>query len=153
MKDHVDHIMSVMEAAFDPAYGEAWNRRQVSDSLAMPNTHYLLITPNGTEAEEGDTVAGFAMSRNAVDEEELLLFAVHPDYRRLGIGRNLLSKFIEDCRERGVVQLFLEMRDNNTAEKLYRMQGFSQIGRRKNYYRNTSANPIDAITFSLKIAI
>ncbi|MEO0057507.1 MAG: hypothetical protein RIT17_960, partial [Pseudomonadota bacterium] len=32
----IDRIMAVMEAAFDPAYGEAWNRRQVADALSMP---------------------------------------------------------------------------------------------------------------------
>ena len=43
----IDRIMAVMEAAFDPAYGEAWNRRQVTDALAMPNTHALAVDADG----------------------------------------------------------------------------------------------------------
>ena len=42
MTDDLDRIMAVMEAAFDPAFGEAWTRRQVGDARVLPNTHYLL---------------------------------------------------------------------------------------------------------------
>ena len=43
-----------MEAAFDPAYGEAWTRRQVGDALVLPNTHYLLCGPDGAEPGDGE---------------------------------------------------------------------------------------------------
>jgi len=62
--DDIDRIMAVMEAAFDPAYGEAWNRRQVSDALLLPNTHYLLAAADGGEPREGEAAAGFV--RDAV---------------------------------------------------------------------------------------
>ena len=39
MNDDLDRIMAVMDAAFDPAWAEAWTRRQVGDSLALPSTH------------------------------------------------------------------------------------------------------------------
>ena len=45
--DPVDAIVAVMEQGFDPAFGEAWNRRQVSDALIMSNTHYLLADETG----------------------------------------------------------------------------------------------------------
>ena len=48
MGDDLDRIMAVMEAAFDPRWGEAWNRKQVSDSLAMPTTFYRLLTKHGS---------------------------------------------------------------------------------------------------------
>ena len=47
MSDDLDRIMAVMDAAFDPAWGEAWNRRQVSDSLAFPHTHFRLLGADG----------------------------------------------------------------------------------------------------------
>ena len=76
MIDELDRIMAVMEAAFDPAFGEAWTRRQVSDSLLMPNTHYLLAGADGHAPCEDAPAAGFTLSRGAFDEEELLLIAV-----------------------------------------------------------------------------
>lgn len=33
--DDIDRIMSVMDAAFPAEFGEAWNRRQVTDALVV----------------------------------------------------------------------------------------------------------------------
>ena len=148
MTDDIDRIMAVMEAAFDPAFGEAWTRRQVSDALVMPNTHYLLAAPDGRAPHEGDPTVGFALSRGAADEEELLLIAVHPDWRGRGIGGTLLERLVADARARGVTRLFLEMREGNTAKALYQRHGFASVGRRRHYYRRGSGSPIDAITFA-----
>ena len=149
MIDDLDRIMAVMEAAFDPAFGEAWTRRQVGDSLTLPNTHYLLAGPDGGPPAEGEPAVGFALSRGAMDEEELLLIAVAPAYRGRGIGEGLLVRFIAEARARGAERLFLEMREGNPAESLYRRHGFTNIGRRRHYYRRGSAAPLDAITFAL----
>lgn len=149
MKDDLDRIMEVMEAAFDPAWAEAWNRRQVSDSLALPHTHYLLADDRGAPlAAGGDEAAGFALTRFAPDEEELLLIGVRPRLRGQGIGRALLTRAFADARERGAERMFLEMRDNNPAASLYRRMGFEPIGRRKAYYRLPSGQFLDAITFA-----
>lgn len=147
--DDLDRIMGVMKAAFDPAYGEAWSRGQVSDALVMPNTHYLLAGADGGPLREGGEAAGFTLSRGAADEEELLLIAVRPDRRERGIGTVLLRRFIEQARARGAARLFLEMREGNPAEWLYRRQGFVTVGRRRHYYRRGSGTPVDAITFAL----
>jgi ribosomal-protein-alanine N-acetyltransferase len=146
--DDLDRIMAVMSAAFDPAYGEAWNRRQVGDALLLPNTHYLLVGPDGGEPDFGGEAVGFTLSRGVLDEEELLLIAVHPDHRGTGIGRVLLQRFIDAAEARGMTKLFLEMREGNPAESLYRRAGFEPIGRRRNYYRSASTGPIDAITYA-----
>ena len=148
MIDDLDRIMEVMEAAFDPAFGEAWTRRQVSDSLAMPNTHYLLVAADGDPPREGERAAGFTLSRAVADEEELLLVAVHPDHRGRGIGAALLERFVAEAGAHGATRLFLEMREGNKAESLYRRHGFEPVGRRRHYYRRGSGGPLDAITFA-----
>jgi ribosomal-protein-alanine N-acetyltransferase len=148
MIDDLDRIMAVMEAAFDPAFGEAWTRRQVGDALVLRNTHYLLAGPAGQAPGEGDETAGFVLSRGAFDEEELLLIAVHPRFRGRGVGAALMERFIAAARARGAVRQFLEMRDGNPAESLYRRHGFVTIGRRKAYYRRGTAAALDAITFA-----
>lgn len=148
MIDDVDRIMAVMTAAFDPAYGEAWNRRQVEDALVVGNCHYLLAWPGGFSSDDDAAPAGFCLSRTGFEEEELLLFAVAPEARGQGIGWAMLERFAQEARSRGAHRLLLEMRDGNPAERLYLRFGFVPLGRRPNYYRAADGNRIDAITFA-----
>ena len=143
--DDIDRIMAVMQAAFDPLFGEAWTRRQVEDALLVGNCHYGLAMAEGT-------CAGFYMSRIGVDEEELLLIAVDPRFRRRGIAARLLVDLAGAARERGAQRLLLEMRRDNPAAELYRQFGFVPIGERKNYYRRADGTRADAITFACELA-
>jgi len=146
--DDIDRIMAVMSAAFPPEFREAWTRRQVEDAMLLGNCHYLLAGADGEEPPEGAEVAGFALSRSMFGEEELLLFAVSPDFRRRGVGDRLLSRFTCAACERGNRRLLLEMRRGNSAEGLYRRHGFEPVGVRSNYYRTSYGDMIDAITFA-----
>ena len=106
--------------------------------------------PAAARRADGEPAVGFALSRGAMDEEELLLIAVAPAYRGRGIGERLLARFMAEARARGAERLFLEMREGNPAETLYRRHGFTNVGRRRHYYRRGSAAPLDAITFALQ---
>jgi ribosomal-protein-alanine N-acetyltransferase len=151
----IDRIMGVMEAAFDPAYGEAWNRRQVSDALTLASTHALVIDAAGALIPDGPqqvAAAGFVLTRHVLDEEELLLIAVAPQFRRQGLGEALIGHMRAAARARGVTRIFLEMRRGNPAMALYHKVGFAPIGERRDYYRTPSGERIDAITFGLTIS-
>lgn len=150
MSDPVDAIMAVMERAFDPAWGEAWNRRQVSDALVLPSCGFAVIDDAGIIGGSG-TPAGFYLTRTAYDEEELLLIAVIPDQRGRQLGGSLLDHCIAAAKARGAARLFLEMRSGNAAERLYSARGFTPIGRRRDYYRSAGGTRIDAVTFALDI--
>ena len=147
MTEPVDHLMAIMEASFEPRFREAWTRRQVTDSLAMPSTFMMLTNETGAPAREGDTAAGFVLARQAADEVELLLIAVRPEYRRTGLATCMLDAFFEKSRELGAARVFLEVRADNAARALYRRAGFEQIGQRPRYYRTTDGEHIDAITY------
>jgi ribosomal-protein-alanine N-acetyltransferase len=147
MMDALDAIMEVMESAFDPAFGEAWNRKQVSDSLIMPNTHFMLVDIHGEEPGSPEDAVGFALSRMAADEEELLLIAVKPDARRRGVGSALINSYLKKAKQRGATRIFLEMREGNPAEHLYHAFGLLPVGRRPDYYRSGISGPFDAITY------
>jgi ribosomal-protein-alanine N-acetyltransferase len=146
--DDLDRIMAIMASAFDPDFGEAWTRGQVEGALSMGNCDYLLVAADGASPGEEETAAGFALLRTALDESELLLFAVLPEYRRRGLGTRLLETIFRFLQTKHVQRITLEMRDGNPAEQLYRNHGFQQIGRRPKYYLTQSGNRIDALTFA-----
>ncbi|MGQ3177723.1 MAG: GNAT family N-acetyltransferase [Blastomonas fulva] len=148
----VGPIMQVMQAAFDPVYGEAWNHSQTRSMLAMPLTHTIVaeILPRPPEAQPGEPI-GFSMSRRIGDEEELLLIAVIPEWRQFGAGSSLLTQVIENAKDAGVGRIFLEMRSNNPASHLYHKFGFTQVGLRKNYYKGADSKFYDALTLALTL--
>jgi ribosomal-protein-alanine N-acetyltransferase len=143
--------MSVMSVAFDPAFGEAWNRRQVEDALLIGNCHYFLASEYCSSVEYGKEAVGFSLSRTGHGKEELLLLGVNPEYRGRGIGQFIISNLLKAAGSRGANRLVLEMRRNNPAESLYRRNGFSPIGTRPDYYRRTDGQCIDAITYECQI--
>lgn len=143
----LDAVMAVMHAGFDPHWREAWTREQVRDSLHMPSTFLLLADRTARPIRSG-IAAGFVLSRQALDEEELLLIAVTPEERGHGLGGQILGDYLAGARARGVRRVFLEMRANNPARSLYKKYGFVPIGSRPRYYRNADGNTLDAITFS-----
>jgi len=146
--DDLDRLMVVMHAAFDPALGEVWSRRQVEDALILGNSHYALLAPHGAAPASGEPAVGFSLSRFGVEEEELLLLAVMPQWRRRGLGSKLLQNLIVAALNRGAARLLLEMRRGNPAEALYRAHGFIPIGKRLKYYKTPSGERLDAITFA-----
>ncbi len=143
--EDLDQIMVVMNESFDPAFGEAWSRSQCGGILAQPGVWISLVISEGEPA-------GFALARAVVDEAELLLIGVRPDFRGKGIGRKLLERTCVTAAALGAKKLHLEMREGNDAELLYKRQGFVPVGRRKRYYRGQGGDRYDAITWSLLLA-
>lgn len=150
-EDTIDAIMRVMDRAFDPFWREAWTRRQVSDSLVLSTTQALLLDARGEIAQDPRQAIGFVLSRLILDEEELLLVAIAPEYRGQGLGKRLIEQSAAASRDKGATQMFLEMRANNPAERIYRAAGFEPIGMRKDYYRTADGQKLDAITFAKKL--
>ena len=86
-------------------------------------------------ARAGDTVVGFAGVWLMVDDAHVTTFGVHPDWRRQGIGRQLLLNLVELSATLGARQMTLEVRvSNGAAQALYRSFGFEIVGRRPHYY-------------------
>lgn len=135
----VDRIMPVMQSAFDPAFGEAWTAEQCRGLLCLPGTVLRL-------AVSGEDVLGFALVRSVLDEAELLLIATAASQQRRGIGQLLLHSVFYWCHQNGVKKVILEVRSGNVAVELYTKMGFTQIGRRENYYRGLDNNQFDALT-------
>lgn len=135
----ISAVMRVMEAAFDPAYGEAWSTAQLLTLFALPSARVCV-------AWDGEVACGFSAARIAGPESELLLLAVDPIWRGRGVGRLLMDDWQAWAGEEGAKDYFLEMRADNDAIHLYRQAGFSECGRRPQYYRGGDGVVRDALT-------
>lgn len=83
-----------------------------------------------------EQVVGFIVVSWVLDEAHLLNIAVAPAMQRRGVAWALIRDSIRRCRERGLTQMYLEVRESNTgARALYANLGFEEIGLRRNYYR------------------
>jgi len=136
-----DAVDRVMQAAFEPRYGEAWTRAQCVGILTMPGVWLTLARIEGE-------VVGFALVRAIIDEAELLLIAVDPAHRRHGVAGALMRSMLAECRGRGVHRVHLEVRANNPAVALYAAHGFIKAGERRDYYRAKSGESFDAHTYA-----
>jgi ribosomal-protein-alanine N-acetyltransferase len=135
-------VMRIMNDSFDPAFGEAWTAPQCAGLLPLPGVWLLLARDAAAQP------LGFALSRTVAGEAELLLLAVRKKAQRRGVGDCLISRFIDDAARRGAERLHLEVRDGNAAIGLYKRHGFSEVGRRKNYYSGNSGQRFDALTLA-----
>lgn len=82
-----------------------------------------------------------------VDEAHIGTFAVHPDFRRKGIGQKLLAAALIEAEKAGIKTCFLEVRRSNTAaQELYEKFGFQVVSVRNHYYRD---NNEDALLMTL----
>ena len=137
----LDSVMTVMGESFDPCYGEAWTAPQCAGLLPMPGVWLTLAWDSGE-------VVGFALARIVAREAELLLLAVKAKDQHKGVGRQLLDSFMVRAAARGAVRLHLEVREGNHAVNLYSRAGFTQVGRRRNYYSGRDGQIYDALTFA-----
>ena len=111
-------------------FSDPWSENSIASELENKLAHWLV-------AQEGEMVAGYIGSQTVMGETDMMNVAVHPDFRRRGIAEALVKRLVEDLKAMESHCLTLEVRATNApAIALYEKLGFSQIGRRKNYYRN-----------------
>ena len=80
-------------------------------------------------------VVGYGGVWLMVDEAHITTFAVHPAWRRRGIGDRLLLELLDVAQERGAREATLEVRLSNVpARRLYEKFGFRPVGLRPRYY-------------------
>ncbi len=126
------------------AYHDPWTETALASSLGNPGAFCI-----GQEDETRE-LASFALFQTVGDTAELLMLAVVPRHRRLGLARQLLTKALPHLAARGCARLLLDVaEDNGPAISLYGAMGFAIDGRRKAYYRRPGRPDADALLMSL----
>jgi [ribosomal protein S18]-alanine N-acetyltransferase len=97
------------------------------------------VACEGTKAAASKTaaIAGFAIMEFGDERAHLVLLAVRPSHRRLGIGQRLLDWLLESARVAGMASIHLELRaGNDAARRFYRAMGFYETVLVPGYYRS-----------------
>ena len=122
-----------------------WSRRMFFEEMGNPRSCCFVIK---IEIELKQPVIGFICFRNIAEESELLNLAVHPHYRRLGVGRKLMEFYIDFSSHRGVKTFYLEANSSNEpAIRLYQHFSYQSFGMRKKFYQKQ----FDALLMTKKV--
>lgn len=113
-------------------YDDFWNEKILKDEFYNENSEYFVIC-------EDEIVCGFAGLWFNIDEAHIMNIAVRKDFRKNGIGSELLSFLIDEAKSKEKMCITLEVRDDNIpAIELYKKFNFDILGRRKKYYNNVN---------------
>src|SRR2546422_11116292 len=127
-------VVEIEEACGLSPWGwEAYHRElQSPEDVIMLVSRKAFLAPGETEK----LLAGFVVARLITDELHINNVAVRTNWRRIGIGANLLDSVLAWGNHKGARLGLLEVRaGNNRAQALYRRCGFEVTGRRRRYYR------------------
>jgi len=103
----------------------------------------------GEKLSEEKNVLGFYVGEYIAGEATLMDICVDPTYQGKGYGKKLLNAFLDRCKQKNTVSVFLEVRASNTAAHLmYINSGFIEVARRTGYYPSEQGYE-DAIVMKL----
>lgn len=145
--DDIDQVMEIERVSFSAP----WSARAYRFELTENENSVMLVVrqaPAGGGLRRWlarhnpvgrQPVLGYAGMWLLVDDGHVATIAVHPNWRRRGLGEMLLLSLIERGRERGARQATLEVRVSNLgAQELYRQVGFEPVSRRRRYYADNN---------------
>lgn len=123
---HVPAVAEIEKLCFN----DPWSENAIAGELQNNLSLWLVAIEHGV-------VAGYVGSQTVLGWTDMMNIAVHPDFRRKGIGEALVTELIHQLMEAGNECLTLEVRVSNTpAQSMYTKLGFVEVGRRPRYYHN-----------------
>ena len=126
----VNMKMSDLENIEMSDFDDFWNMDILRDELTSNTSQFICATYE-------NKIVGFAGIKIILDEADMMNIAVRKDYRRQGIATLLLNHILTICQEKGIKTIHLEVNEENfSAISLYQKIGFTECGRRKQYYDN-----------------
>ena len=135
---HLEEIIAIENSAFN----KPWTRNQIKNDIQsdMDSENWVYIMD--------ELVVGYIFGWLIHDEFHLNNIAVHPEYLRRSIGKELILHIISRVISHDIKVILLEVSANNiSAQKCYQSLGFIQMGIRKDYYSKGD----DAILYNLDL--
>lgn len=112
---------------------DMYSEKQILDFFNI--NYYRVIV-----AKESDKIIGYICFSIIFEECNLIKIVVDKDYRKMGIGKNLVNEMMNTCKENNVSKIYLEVREDNiSAISFYEKLGFEFENLRPNYYGDINA--------------
>lgn len=128
-KKHIDAIHAIEMASFSVP----WSRNSIETAVLDPDSIYMI-------AQKDDEIVGYMGMKKIIDEGHIMNIAINKESRGEGIGTKLIQAMEEIS---GIASMTLEVRVSNLpAIGLYKKMGFTEEGRRKNYYPDTKEDAL-----------
>jgi ribosomal-protein-alanine N-acetyltransferase len=141
LPERVDAVLQVEQRA----YAHPWNRTNFLDALQSGYQAQVLLA--------NETVLGYFVAMQGVDEVHLLNITVAPEFQGQGWSRVMLDALTLWARGRSAQWLWLEVRVGNTrAMRVYEAQGYARVGVRKDYYPAGHGKREDAVVMGLRLS-
>ncbi len=134
---HANDIEQIMKIE-SVSYGEFfWPFESFISEIRSEFGNYF-----AAENEKGDII-GYAGFWLIFDEAHITTIAVHPKYRRQGLGEKLLQEMIETGYEKNAKWFTLEVRASNiAAQNMYYKYNFKSLGLRRKYYQDNDEDAL-----------
>ena len=118
--------------------GWKYDAARVMRAIRDRETLAVVACESGKNSAAGrGALTGFAIMEFGDERAHLVLLAVRPTHRRLGIGQRLLDWLVESARVAGMASIHLELRSNNeAARRFYRAMSFYETVLVPGYYRS-----------------
>jgi ribosomal-protein-alanine N-acetyltransferase len=138
----LEQVQAIDRLSFNLPWPPSAYRHELTEN---PVAHLWVAEACGSN--EDCKIVGMIVMWVILDEAHIATLAVHPDYRRRGIGTRLLRVGLDEGLRLGVSHAMLEVRSGNSgAQGLYRKFGFEVVHRRPRYYKD---NHEDALLMNL----
>ncbi len=134
---------------FSPADGVAFWREAVWPAVRSGRRTLLVAWEGGRIA--GSVQLDTGTPANQPHRAEVSKLLVHPDRRRRGIARTLMTALEDRARRHGRRLLTLDTRTGDHAEPLYASLGYETAGTIPGYCRDTVEDRFDATTIMYKV--
>ncbi len=119
--------------------GWKYDAARVLRAIRDRETLAVVACESGKSAASGTSrgaLTGFAIMEFGDERAHVVLLAVRPSHRRLGIGQRMLEWLLESARIAGMASIHLELRaGNDAARRFYRAMGFYETVLVPGYYR------------------
>ncbi len=122
--EHLEDVLKIEEECFS----KPWSENSVKELLLSEKAELL-------GAFDGGRLIGYSCLEWVLDEGSLTNIAVSDEYRKMGVGSQLMAALMKSAEEKDLAFVTLEVRVSNLpAVNLYRKFGFLDVGTRRNYY-------------------